>query len=253
MTDSNSFLAPLEKRVEALEKAAAKLVDQHEPLRCHLATPEWVAKLKVQAGSGSAVADARTANALQPGTGLPEPSLITFVIQLRNGGSIISSSACDETEIAVARACGRMYVDGEGFGYVYRPRPEPPVDSEGETGFKPLPLFGIDDADVYHPPTKEAWMAQLAHRAYAEDQAERRKQIVNDLRAKLEAAEREADTWQETAANREIDLIQLRSKLDRARAVVEAARRALPKFGYDDYVFERDMLASAIRAFDAKG
>lgn len=40
---------------------------------------------------------------------------------LRNGGRIISSAHCTEYQIAQAQACGRMYIDKDGFGFVYFP------------------------------------------------------------------------------------------------------------------------------------
>lgn len=36
------------------------------------------------------------------------------------GGAIVSSAACDETEIAAARNEGRFFVDNENLGYVLR-------------------------------------------------------------------------------------------------------------------------------------
>lgn len=41
--------------------------------------------------------------------------------RLRNGGEIKSSAAFTPTEIAIARANGRMVVDDDGFGYIYVP------------------------------------------------------------------------------------------------------------------------------------
>lgn len=40
---------------------------------------------------------------------------------LRQGGSIVSSGDLPAEAIAAARACGRMTVDDDGFGYVYLP------------------------------------------------------------------------------------------------------------------------------------
>lgn len=37
------------------------------------------------------------------------------------GGKIISSNDCTPLEISEARACGRMYVDDDGFGFIYFP------------------------------------------------------------------------------------------------------------------------------------
>lgn len=44
--------------------------------------------------------------------------------KLRNGGAIVSTNDLSETEIAEARACNRMWVDEDGFGYVYFKRME---------------------------------------------------------------------------------------------------------------------------------
>jgi len=40
---------------------------------------------------------------------------------LKSGGKIVSSASCTELEIAQARSCDRMYVDKNGFGFVYFP------------------------------------------------------------------------------------------------------------------------------------
>ena len=40
---------------------------------------------------------------------------------LKSGGKIISSASCTELEIAEACSCNRMYVDKDGFGFVYFP------------------------------------------------------------------------------------------------------------------------------------
>jgi hypothetical protein len=40
---------------------------------------------------------------------------------LKSGGKIVSSASCTVLEISEARSCDRMYVDKEGFGFVYFP------------------------------------------------------------------------------------------------------------------------------------
>lgn len=46
-----------------------------------------------------------------------------FLRELANkGGCIVSSAACSESEIAMARACERFYVDDDSLGYVHRPK-----------------------------------------------------------------------------------------------------------------------------------
>ena len=47
-----------------------------------------------------------------------------FVSLVANGGKIISSADCTNYEISIARACNRMFVDENGFGYIYVPDPE---------------------------------------------------------------------------------------------------------------------------------
>ena len=41
--------------------------------------------------------------------------------KLKYGGKIVSSAKCTPLEIAQARACGVMFIDEDGFGYVYLP------------------------------------------------------------------------------------------------------------------------------------
>jgi hypothetical protein len=41
--------------------------------------------------------------------------------KLKNGGKIVSSASCTELEIAQAKACGRIYVDEQGYGFIYLP------------------------------------------------------------------------------------------------------------------------------------
>jgi hypothetical protein len=50
-----------------------------------------------------------------------------FLKKLRDGGNVVSSNDCSEAEVAYAQACGRIYVDEDGFGYIYRPKPAPPA------------------------------------------------------------------------------------------------------------------------------
>lgn len=40
---------------------------------------------------------------------------------LKIGGKIVSSAKCSPLEIANAQATNRMYVDQNGFGYIYIP------------------------------------------------------------------------------------------------------------------------------------
>jgi len=40
---------------------------------------------------------------------------------LKSGGKIVSSASCTVLEISEACSCNRMYVDKEGFGFVYFP------------------------------------------------------------------------------------------------------------------------------------
>lgn len=46
----------------------------------------------------------------------------TLLRLLRDGGEVVSSALCSEPEIVQARALGWMWVDPDGFGYVYRER-----------------------------------------------------------------------------------------------------------------------------------
>lgn len=46
--------------------------------------------------------------------------IYTLLMQLRHGGSIVSATSCTAGEIMLARADRRMFVDKDGFGYVYR-------------------------------------------------------------------------------------------------------------------------------------
>jgi len=49
---------------------------------------------------------------------------------LKHGGKIVSSNDLTAAAIAAAQACSRMYVDADGFGYVYLPHPERPPEHE---------------------------------------------------------------------------------------------------------------------------
>lgn len=46
--------------------------------------------------------------------------LYDLLMRVRERGYIVSSSRCSTEEIAIARAEGRLFVDRDGFGYVYR-------------------------------------------------------------------------------------------------------------------------------------
>lgn len=58
----------------------------------------------------------------------PEPDLYALLTMLRRGGSIVSSHTCSPQEVAIARADGRLFVDKDEVGYVYRPRPKERAD-----------------------------------------------------------------------------------------------------------------------------
>lgn len=45
-----------------------------------------------------------------------------FRMLAKDGGKIISSNDCNELEIAQARACRRMWVNSEGFGFIWFPK-----------------------------------------------------------------------------------------------------------------------------------
>ena len=57
---------------------------------------------------------------------MSETTIYALLMKLQHGGAIVSSAACSVDEIDLARAQGRMFVDKDGFGYVYRPRAEEP-------------------------------------------------------------------------------------------------------------------------------
>lgn len=49
------------------------------------------------------------------------PDADELLRMLARGGCIVSSGDSSPEEIAQARLCGRLHVDGRGFGCVYRP------------------------------------------------------------------------------------------------------------------------------------
>jgi len=53
-------------------------------------------------------------------------SALDLIRKLAHGGTIVSSAACSVEEVSEARADGRLFVDDEGCGYVYR-QPAAPV------------------------------------------------------------------------------------------------------------------------------
>lgn len=44
-----------------------------------------------------------------------------FTLLKEKGGRIVSSNDCSPVEIAEARACDRMFIDEDGFGFIYFP------------------------------------------------------------------------------------------------------------------------------------
>jgi hypothetical protein len=50
-----------------------------------------------------------------------EPQIYRLLMKLRTGGVLVSSKDCSPEEIALATARDRFVVDGDGFGYVWRP------------------------------------------------------------------------------------------------------------------------------------
>jgi len=48
-------------------------------------------------------------------------SIKELLEKLKFGGKIVSTGGCNISEIAQARADGRMYVDEDGFGFIYMP------------------------------------------------------------------------------------------------------------------------------------
>ncbi len=59
---------------------------------------------------------------------------ISFLAKLRDGGEIVSSNDCPTEEICAARGEGRLLVDKDGFGYVYRWKPGHVVGPPPESG-----------------------------------------------------------------------------------------------------------------------
>ena len=55
------------------------------------------------------------------GEGPLRMDLYVLLTKLRYGGRIVSSAACTAAELTIARAERCMYVDKDGFGYVYQP------------------------------------------------------------------------------------------------------------------------------------
>lgn len=51
---------------------------------------------------------------------MSDPTPEQLLMKLREGGKIVSSGDLSTVAIATARACGRMTVDDDGFGYVYQ-------------------------------------------------------------------------------------------------------------------------------------
>ena len=47
--------------------------------------------------------------------------LCDFISKLREGGIIVCSGECSILEIQKARISNRLYVDQDGFGYIYFP------------------------------------------------------------------------------------------------------------------------------------
>lgn len=45
-----------------------------------------------------------------------------FKMLIEKGGMIVSSASCNLIEIAEAQACRRMWVDDNGFGFIWFPK-----------------------------------------------------------------------------------------------------------------------------------
>lgn len=53
---------------------------------------------------------------------IPDSTTLYFLLmKLRGGGQIVSGRDCTADEIERARLMGRLYVDRDGYAYVYRP------------------------------------------------------------------------------------------------------------------------------------
>jgi len=288
-TKSNSFLAPLEKRIEALEKAVAKLVDQHEPQRCHLATPEWVAKLKAQAGSGDSLEDgtlrqqcennSSVENPHRPGENVNEGSGKVPTPQPAAPEPSLIHDAFERARIDRARALG---AEGNDPALEHQPY-QPPVDSEGETVrdvfARKLALL-MTQRNVHAMGNLCSAIMQVFgdaetsiradERGKLGDAWEREERVVGDLRTKLEAAERERDDARamakqcaKTRAEYQKERDEARSELGRALAAVEAAKDLAHGWGArcdygegplcDMTHRHSNELQVVLRAFDAKG
>ncbi len=56
--------------------------------------------------------------------GPKEADLYGLLMMLHTGGALVSATHCEPEEIDGARGAGRLFVDKDGQGYVYRPRPK---------------------------------------------------------------------------------------------------------------------------------
>ena len=56
----------------------------------------------------------------------PAPTLYDLLMMLRTGGTLIADAGCSTDEFIAARREGRMFVDEDGFGYVYKPKERKP-------------------------------------------------------------------------------------------------------------------------------
>lgn len=57
-----------------------------------------------------------------------------LIRMLANGGRIVSSNDLPSGAIDVARACGRMHVDEDGFGYIYLPKGADAIEGNEQLG-----------------------------------------------------------------------------------------------------------------------
>ncbi len=118
------------------------------------------------------------------------------------------------------------------------PAPRPEAEVEVETD-EDDPV----DALIH---TARAWNAGK-HGRFCNEYLERMADVIDQLRTKLKAAEREADKWLEIAANREIGLDAAKAKLAAAERVVEAAR----PYAASGVTRDTGALRDAVSAFDA--
>lgn len=72
-----------------------------------------------------------------------------FLRRAALGGTIVSSNSLSSRAIAVARAADRLFVDDDGYGYVYRPGPR---DVVGDILFRLL-VSAVDM--LSHPPSED--------------------------------------------------------------------------------------------------